>query len=250
MGILPEALRNYLLLLGWSASDGKTEILSTKEMIAQFSLERITKSPAVFDPQKLNWLNGEYIFALPNDERRDYFSKVVTRVLVRNKYLADDEVDLAKGLIDEILLVIIESKIGTAESKTDNKDKASLLDLARLIFDYDGAAVVRNETTRPVLDDPVAREVLVEFVRQVVAEPTLSFGRFQEIMKLLAKKTGKKGRALYHPVRIALTGEESGPELKKMIPIFENGAKLSLKRPIKSCEKRLAEFAETAKLFG
>ncbi|MGA2984988.1 MAG: glutamate--tRNA ligase [Terriglobia bacterium] len=249
-GILPEALRNYLLLLGWSASDGKTEKFNTDEMIAQFSLDRITKSPAVFDRKKLDWLNGEYLFALPTDQRVEYFTKMVTGVLTRERYLAEDEVARAKGLIDQILLVIIESKIGVVESKSESKDKASLLDLARLIFEYDGARVVRNESTRLVLEDPLAREILVEFVRQVVAEPTLSFGRFQELIKSLGKKTGTKGRQLYHPVRIALTGEESGPELKKMIPIFEDGAQLLLKRPVKSCAERLREFAEAAKLEG
>jgi glutamyl-tRNA synthetase/nondiscriminating glutamyl-tRNA synthetase len=238
MGILPEALRNYLLLLGWSASDGKTEKLTTEQMIAQFSLERITKSPAVFDPQKLNWLNTEYVFELPIKEKTEYFRKLFTDVLTSDeRYLAKEEVTRAKGLIDEILLLVLESR-----------GKAKLAELAHLIFDYEGASVVRNESTRRVLEDPVGREILGEFVRQVVAEPTLSFERFQQIIKSLGEKTGTKGRQLFHPVRIALTGEESGPELKKMIPIIENGAQLSLKRPVKSCVERLREFAEAAQL--
>jgi nondiscriminating glutamyl-tRNA synthetase len=237
MGILPEALRNYLLLLGWSASDGKTEKLNTEQMIAQFSLERITKSPAVFDPQKLNWLNGEYLVELPNKAKVEHFKKVLTGVLTREEYLAENEVVRAEELINKILLVIV-----------DNKGKTDLSELSRLIFNYDGASIVRKEGTRLVLEDPVAREILVEFIRQVVAEPILSFERFQEIIKFLGEKTGTKGRQLFHPVRIALTGEESGPELKKMIPIFEEGAQLLLKRPVKSCRERLREFSEAAKL--
>ena len=61
MGILPEALRNYLALLGWSPADGKTEILGAEELVQQFSLDHITKSPAVFDTDKLNWLNRHYL---------------------------------------------------------------------------------------------------------------------------------------------------------------------------------------------
>src|ERR1035441_5982676 len=61
MGVLPEALRNYLALLGWSPADGKTEILSPEELVKQFSLDHITKSPAVFDNDKLNWLNRHYM---------------------------------------------------------------------------------------------------------------------------------------------------------------------------------------------
>src|SRR5260370_1419390 len=65
MGILPEALMNYLALLGWSPADGKTEILSAQELIAQFSLDHITKSSAVFDMEKLNWLNRHYMKQSP-----------------------------------------------------------------------------------------------------------------------------------------------------------------------------------------
>ncbi len=238
MGILPEALRNYLLLLGWSASDGKTEKLSTQEMIAQFSLDRITKSPAVFDQKKLEWLNAEYLFALPTGERVEYFEKMVTDKLTHGeKYLAEDEVGIAKKLIDEILVVIFESK-----------NKASLDNLFRLIFDYDGVSVVCHESTQRMLEDPIAREILGEFTRQVVAEPILRFPRFQEMIRSVGEKTGTKGRQVFHPVRIALTGEESGPELKNLIPIFETGAQLLLKRPVKSCAERLREFAAAAKL--
>src|ERR1019366_237810 len=63
MGVLPEALRNYLALLGWAPADGKTEILSPDELVKQFSLDHITKSPAVFDNDKLNWLNRHYMKA-------------------------------------------------------------------------------------------------------------------------------------------------------------------------------------------
>ena len=65
MGILPEALRNYLALLGWSPADGKTEILSPEELVKQFSLDHITKSPAVFDKDKLYWLNRHYMKECP-----------------------------------------------------------------------------------------------------------------------------------------------------------------------------------------
>jgi glutamyl-tRNA synthetase/nondiscriminating glutamyl-tRNA synthetase len=127
MGILPEALRNYLLLLGWSASDGKTEILNTAEMIAQFSLDRITKSPAVFDPQKLSWLNGVYLVKLPDEQKVEHFRKLVTETLTQERYITEGDIEKAKELIDRILLVIVESK-----------GKANLIELANLIFKYDG----------------------------------------------------------------------------------------------------------------
>ncbi len=61
MGYLPEALVNYLALLGWGAEDGKTETFTLEELTQAFSLERVTPSPAVFDFDKLNWLNRHYL---------------------------------------------------------------------------------------------------------------------------------------------------------------------------------------------
>ena len=66
-GYLPEAVRNYLALLGWGAADDET-ILSTEELVAQFDVERVSKNPARFDEQKLRWLNGRYLRELRVDE--------------------------------------------------------------------------------------------------------------------------------------------------------------------------------------
>src|SRR5205823_4608596 len=67
MGVLPEALTNYLALLGWAPSGGTREIFSTEELIKEFSLERATPSPAVFDMEKLYWLNRHYIKETPRE---------------------------------------------------------------------------------------------------------------------------------------------------------------------------------------
>ena len=99
MGVLPEALMNYLALLGWAPSGGTREIFSPDELKKEFSLERVTPSPAVFDMEKLYWLNRHYIkqspperidrLAMPyffsagllpenpDDNTRAWFSKVV-----------------------------------------------------------------------------------------------------------------------------------------------------------------------------
>src|SRR5205823_6011510 len=69
-GYLPEAMRNYLALLGWSFDD-RTTVMTTAELIERFSLERINRSPAVFDPQKLEWLNGEHLRLMSAEAFRD-----------------------------------------------------------------------------------------------------------------------------------------------------------------------------------
>ena len=93
-----------------------------------------------------------------------------------------------------------------------------------------------------------SREVLKNFIPKVLATSDLSYERFREIAKSVQKETGKKGKDLFHPIRVALTGAVSGPELEKLIPIFEEGAKLALARPVKSVSQRLRDFAAAASL--
>ncbi len=234
LGILPEALRNYLALLGWSPADGKTEILSPQELIAQFSLDRATKSPAVFDLEKLNWLNRHYMKASP--ARR--LAELSVPILRSAGYLADPVGEQVLAWLERVLDAVLK-----------NLDNLSQIPSAtRLIFEYNAESVVRGDETRHVAEDAGAREVLKGFIPKVLGAGELNYERFREIAKNVQKETGKKGKDLFHPVRVALTGAVSGPELEKLIPIFEEGAKLSLARPVKNVAQRLREFAEAAKI--
>jgi glutamyl-tRNA synthetase/nondiscriminating glutamyl-tRNA synthetase len=120
---------------------------------------------------------------------------------------------------------------------------------ARLIFEYDAQATVRGEETRHVVEDPAAREVLKVFIPRALELSEFTYERFREITKSLQKETGKKGKDLFHPIRVALTGAVSGPELEKLIPSIEEGAKLPLARHVKSIQERLREFADAARLL-
>ncbi|HEV2177043.1 MAG TPA: glutamate--tRNA ligase [Terriglobia bacterium] len=245
MGILPEALGNYLALLGWSPHDGVTEILTVADLVAQFSLDRITKSPAVFDQEKLNWMNRHYLKESPL--RR--LAQMAVPFLAGVGYLpieagASDPSGL-RGGATEPLLQWLERIVDAVLKNLDRLDQ--LPEAARLIFEYD-ARRTADEVMTP--DDRAASaDVLAAFIPPVLAEPGLTYTRFREIAKGVQKQTGKKGRELFHPIRVAVTGAVSGPELEKLIPIFEEGAKLSLAPPIKSTARRLREFAEAAKLF-
>src|SRR3989449_4560420 len=77
-GYLPEAVRNYIALLGWGY-DESTEFFTTEELVERFSLERVSKSPAVFDEQKLRWMNGHYLRRLESSELRDRLESLLGR---------------------------------------------------------------------------------------------------------------------------------------------------------------------------
>jgi glutamyl-tRNA synthetase/nondiscriminating glutamyl-tRNA synthetase len=244
-GILPEALRNYLALLGWSPADGVTELMTGEQLIAQFSLDHITKSPAVFDLEKLKWMN------------RHYMKQAVTASVTADAVLKSPLARLAELSVpffvqagylsepgDEATLKWIAGVLEAVLKNLDQLDQAPAA--ARLIFEYDAASVAGGEETRHVVEDAAAREVLKAFVPKMLALDGTTYERFREVTKAVQKETGKKGKDLFHPIRVALTGAASGPELEKLIPIFEAGAKLSLARHVKSCAERLREFAAVA----
>jgi glutamyl-tRNA synthetase/nondiscriminating glutamyl-tRNA synthetase len=279
MGILPEALRNYLALLGWSPADGKTEILSSQELVEQFSLEQITKSPAVFDIGKLYSFNRHYIKLRLNAEadRAIDVGALDDEALARLTGLSVDVVNRISRLAETTARTRPAAQIAVwawtyftaagylGQTGMDETTMRWFVDLTRLlapsvdrleelpdraslIFNYNADAAVSGEETRRVLEDPGAREVLKAFIPKALTEKTLTYERFREIAKAVQKETGKKGRDLLHPVRVALTGAVSGPELEKLIPIFEAGSKLPLARHVKSVAERLREFAAAAKL--
>jgi nondiscriminating glutamyl-tRNA synthetase len=234
IGILPEALRNYLALLGWSAADGVTEILSDKELIEKFSLDRITKSPAVFDQEKLNWLNRHYMKESPPSR----LVQIALPFLAQAGYIAEPAGPDVLLWLERVLDAVLK-----------NLDQLGQLPAAaRLIFEYDAAQAVSGEETRHVAEDAGARQVLAAFIPKVLAEKELTYERFRAMAKEVQKETGKKGKDLFHPIRVAVTGAVSGPELEKLIPIFEEGSKLPLARRVKSTAERLREFAAAAKL--
>jgi nondiscriminating glutamyl-tRNA synthetase len=235
MGILPEALRNYLALLGWSPGDGVTEIMSDQELAERFSLEHITKSAAVFDAEKLHWMNRHYMKESP--PRR--LVELSIPFLVGAGYLAQPVSDAALGWLERVLDAVLKN--------LDRLDQ--LPEAVRIIFVYDASSITQEETTRHVVEDAGSRAVLAAFIPKALAAGELDYPRFREIAKSVQKETGKKGKDLFHPIRVALTGAVSGPELEKLIPIFEQGAKLNLARPVKGVAQRLREFAAAAGLL-
>jgi glutamyl-tRNA synthetase/nondiscriminating glutamyl-tRNA synthetase len=231
LGILPEALSNYLALLGWSPADGKTEILSSQELVEMFSLEHITKSPAVFDQEKLYWLNRHYMKECA--PRR--LAELALPFLHGAGYLDAHPGPEVLIWLERVLDAVLKNTPSLAE----------LPGAVHIIFEYQADKAVEALQLSTAAS---ARAVLSAFIPKALAEHELSYERFRLLTKGVQTETEKKGRDLFHPIRVALTGAESGPELEKLIPIFEEGSKLPLPRHVKSVAERLREFAEAAKL--
>jgi nondiscriminating glutamyl-tRNA synthetase len=227
MGYLPESLFNYLALLGWDAEDGKTETFTPPELIKSFSIERVTPSPAIFDLEKLNWLNRHYMKLAPPARLAalcwDYFGG-----LLPEKHDASDAV-----------LVWFFHLVGLFAPTVNHLDL--LPAKALFIFRLDPAIARANEENAAVLATDSARTVLAEMADRARAHSgPVSAADFSNWMNEVKEAVGVKGKELHHPIRIAITGTHSGPEFDKIIPLIEQGTALNLGVP--GVRDRLLQF--------
>jgi glutamyl-tRNA synthetase len=249
MGYLPEALANYLGLLGWGAEDGKTETFTLAELAPQFSLERVTPSPAIFDFDKLNWLNRHYIKRADPERlaklaerqfclhRPDIFplwsaSEIYTAETIYILEHLDPPIHLDLPSVE----MIAERKAWFASllelflPKVDHLDELPVM--SSFIFGFDPDKSHANPENAAVLAVPSARSVLGEFANRVRAHAgPVSAEEFKTWINEVKAATGVKGKELYHPIRIAITGFHSGPDFDKVIPLIEEGAAMGLAIP-------------------
>jgi nondiscriminating glutamyl-tRNA synthetase len=189
MGFLPAAVVNYLVLLGWSHPDGK-EVLDPGEMIESFTIERVNKSAAVYDPQKLRWMNGQHIRRMPVTE----LFKVADPHFpeeIRSGHSADERMQM---------LTILHDAIETLDDLT----AAAQPFLKNPPYDDEAKALLSSSTSA---------KVLASLEKALTGAGDITPDGFKDVMKAVGKEAGAKGKDLYWPVRAALTGSVHGPDL-------------------------------------
>ncbi len=232
MGVLPEALVNYLALLGWAPTGGTREIFSLQELVKEFSLERVTPSPAIFDMEKLYWLNRHYIKG----------SSAERVAALASPYYAGMIGKPTRGETELWLTGITQMLVPSVDRLDQLPEKAAL------IFHYDAKAALAAPDNAEVLAWPNTDAVLARFLVKVLesesaGEGTLTPEEFKKIVNEVKAETGAKGKELFHPIRIVVTGSHSGPEFDKLIPILEEGSRLPLPKHVLSVRERVEEFA-------
>ena len=204
-GYLPDALLNYLALLGWSPGDDR-EFFTLEALTHVFGLERVSKSPAVFDHTKLRWFNAHYLRAKPREERAALFAQWAAR---------DPRVDGAPELGDPQWRLLL------ADAIADHVEILS--DVGPAVADLLRDSVTLDGDAKAVLDDPVARALDIELAAIAQrCEDTASLARVtsKDALNELGKRHNVKGKALFHPIRLAVTGEERGIELPLLLPLL------------------------------
>jgi nondiscriminating glutamyl-tRNA synthetase len=235
MGVLPDALVNYLALLGWAPPGGTREIFSREELVKEFSLKRVTPSPAVFDMEKLYWLNRHYIKQAPVERMA-----TVARPYFVDAGLLPEPADSAiEAWFDRILALLLPS--------VDRLDQ--LPARASLIFQYDAKAALAAPDNAEVLAWPNTDAVIARFAAKILEDESakaaqLTPERFKQIVNEVKAETGAKGKELFHPIRLVVTGSHSGPEFDKLVPILEEGSRLNLARHLLNVRERVEAFGQ------
>jgi nondiscriminating glutamyl-tRNA synthetase len=204
-GYLPDAALNYLLLLGWSHPQSK-EIMPRDEMVKAFSIERIGKSPAVFDKQKLQWMNGQYIRKLDLDTLCKLVDPYIPPSL-RERY--------SESQLREIVAIL-----------QDSLDLLGDFPKRAAIFE---PKVEYEEETRALLQSDSARRVLTSMVSRLGAHAAaLTPENFKEMILATGQEVSLKGKDLYFPIRGAMTGSVHGPDLTRVAAVKGRDAVLGL----------------------
>ncbi len=194
-GYLPEALVNFLALIGW-APDGETTILSRDEIVERFTLEAVSASPGTFDYAKLDWMNGVYLRALPTGE---YAERLVEFVHECGTDWPDDGIRAAAPLVQE--------KIGRL---------GEFPDFARFLF----------EDVAPPADDLDPRILRAADDALVATEPWTA-AAIETTLRELCDELGEKPRTVYAPIRVAITGSRVSPGLYESLELLGRDTSLA-----------------------
>jgi glutamyl/glutaminyl-tRNA synthetase len=221
-------LTNYLALLGWSPGDGE-ELVPIDEMARRFRLESVGHSAGVFDIEKLAWVNRHYLKAAAPAR----LAQLAIPYLQQAQWLSNPTPED---------LEFLGHIVPVAAASIDRIEQVP--QRLAFLFDYSAQRALESPNIRE--EAQRARAVIDALAEDLAANgPMLDRDGFRAAAARVREKTGQKGKALFHPIRLAMTGEPEGLELDLAVPAIERGAMLqaSAIRKIRSARERAAEFA-------
>jgi glutamyl-tRNA synthetase len=219
IGYLPEALLNYLVRLGWSYGD--QEIFTQEELIRHFSFENVGKAAAVFNPEKLLWLNGQYMMNTSSDR----LAELVMPFLVQEKVIGEEEsVDAAW--------------LGKAIDTLKERAK-TLVELARSLRYYIDGDIEYNEKAQAKFLNEKSLPYLIELRESLAGLSDFSHAELEKVFRAITERRGIKLGNLAQPVRVAITGGTESPGIFEVLEIVGREKTLSrLDRAIRTIEGR------------
>lgn len=202
LGYLPEALFNFIALLGW-APGGEEEIFTKEEFIKIFDPKRLSKSPALFDKQKLTWMNNQYLKQLDIDK----LVELTLPQLIKAGRISEPLSEQDKKWVRDLSALYQEKMSYGAE----------IVELSELFFKDE---VEFEEEAKEVLKEEQVPEVLSAFLKEIEELEVFDAEGIKAAMKAVQKSTGQKGKKLFMPIRVATTGQTHGPDLPQAIALL------------------------------
>ena len=202
LGYLPEALFNFITLLGWSP-EGEQEIFTREEFVKIFDEKRLSKSPAFFDNNKLTWINNQYIKAQP-------LERIVNLALpffVKEGVATQEEVDNNRAWFEKLISLYQPQMSYGAEIVELTKQ----FFVEEIKFDEEELEILKQDTTIAVFED---------FLEKLEVAGDFTSENIKTLIKTIQKDTGVKGKNLFMPIRIASTGSMHGPELNTSLELL------------------------------
>lgn len=209
LGYLPEALFNFITLLGWSPT-GEEELYSKEEFIEIFDANRLSKSPALFDTNKLTWMNNQYMKKIEVDRVLELSMPHLVKAGVLSESLTDEEHEWARGLVS-----LLQEKMSFG---------AEIVELSDMFFKEEAEY---EEDAKEVLTGETVPVVLKAFAEELGKLDNFKAGEIKAAMKAVQKSTGQKGKNLFMPIRAAVSGQTHGPDLPQAIELLGKGKVLN-----------------------
>jgi nondiscriminating glutamyl-tRNA synthetase len=202
-GYLPGALTNFLALLGWSPG-GEEEVFSLDELKQHFTLDRVAKSPAVFDLEKLNWLNGHYI----RETDLERLTEMAVPYLEKEGFI---RTPLPPKRFEWLKMVVASVR----------KQLSYMQEIAGYVkFYFDDNMQIENEEAQQIMAGEQVKPVLLELIKKVNASAGITEDGAKALLKEVGRDLGIKGKQIFMPVRVALTGSTQGPDLNQVMVIL------------------------------
>jgi glutamyl/glutaminyl-tRNA synthetase len=231
LGVLPEALINFLALQGWKPpreDDKAREVFSLEELLKLWSPEALDPAPRQFDFEFLRRINHHWL----QQAELDRLLELALPYYHRVGWLPDPLPPLVRGWLREVIRAVL-----------PGLDFLSLLPPRTcLVFDYQPERYLLLPESREALEREGARAVIRAFGLRALENGWMTVERFHTILEDVKRETRMTGRNLVQPIRVMLTGLPFGPPLDLLIPILERGAELPLPVRVKSCRERVLAF--------
>lgn len=202
LGYLPDAMFNFITLLGWSPV-GESEIFSQRELIKQFDTGRLSNSPAAFDQKKLAWINNQYIKKADRDTLLDLALNNLLEAGLVEKDPSPTKMEWVRQLVNIYSVQMSYTK--------------QIVDLAKIFFDAP-KDLSDKEITEIRKDE--ARPVIEEFKKQINIIPRFTAPQIMNAVQATRRETGVKGRRLFMPIRIATTRSMVGPGIGEAMELL------------------------------